>query len=307
MKTIAHPNIAFVKYWGFLDEEYFLPLNPSIGMTADGFYVVAEVEEAEEDRFFLNGEEIKGDKAGKPQKLMNFMRKTYGIKHYHVYTESNIPMGTGIASSAASMASIAAAVLWNEGMKVSTEELSRVARVGSGSAARSVPGHFAEWVYGETHERSYGRVVAEKDHWDLSIVTFIISKEHKKVSSWEGHKRANEYNIIRVKNAWKNWWNARTAILERDVGLLGRVIVDEMNGLMAAALTSGILYYEPDTIRVLREVYALDIPAFPTMDAGPTVHVFTLKKHVKEVKSIGEDLDIPVVLSYCGEGVRRKG
>ncbi len=306
VKVVSHPSLAFVKYWGFIDERLFLPLNPSIAMNLDGFYTTVEVEPSDKDEFYLNGTRLGGKLEEKPRKLMEFMRERYGVGHYRVYSESNIPTGTGIASSSASMSALAAAVLWEEGIKLDTRELSTVARVGSGSAARSVPGNYSEWLYGETHEDSYARVVFPKDYWDLRVVTFIISKEHKKVSSWEGHKKAGDYNMVRVKEAWKNWWLARTALEKRDIEMLGRVIVDEMNGLMAVAISSDIIYFEPKTLEVLREVNShRGDHLYPTMDAGPTVHVITTKEGEGIAKAIAEELGVEYVISRCGDGVRR--
>ncbi len=310
MPALAHPTLAFVKYWGYLDEKLFLPLNPTVSVALDAFYVRAEAKESRDgkDHVYLDGNELLGEKAKKPLKLLSFLHEHYNVPPLVVHTESNIPMGTGIASSGAAMAAIALAALNYSGVKVNERELSTIARVGSGSAARSVPGHFNEWVYGETHEESYAYVLHEREHWsEFRVVTFIVSREHKKVSSYRGHSlaSANPFNVPRVLEAWKHVELAKRAIDKRDIWALGEVVEKDANNLQAVALSSGIIYFLPQSIAIMlkvRELRESGVPAFYTLDAGPTVHVVTLKKYVDEILDAIDWKD--AVVSGVGEGVK---
>ena len=69
-----------------------------------------------------------------------------------VVSENNFPTGAGIASSAAAFAALSLAASTAAGLNLSEAELSRLARRGSGSAARSIPGGFVEWQAGETDQ-----------------------------------------------------------------------------------------------------------------------------------------------------------
>ncbi len=70
------------------------------------------------------------------------------------------PTRAGIASSASAFAALAVASSRAIGLELSERELSRLARRGSGSACRSIPGGFVEWITGNCDDDSY----AEKSH-----------------------------------------------------------------------------------------------------------------------------------------------
>jgi hypothetical protein len=75
-------------------------------------------------------------------------------------TENNFPSGAGIASSASAFAALALAGSKAAGLTLSERDLSRLARRGSGSASRSIPGGFVEWQAGESEEDSFAYSIA---------------------------------------------------------------------------------------------------------------------------------------------------
>ena len=145
--ALAHPNIAFIKYWGNRDESLRLPANGSISMNLDGLETRIRVEfrctsnESPVDSLIINRQPVKGAGLQRVSAFLDLVRQMAGINmRAEVTSESNFPIGAGIASSAAAFAALALAATKAAGLDLSEAELSRLARRGSGSACRSVPG-----------------------------------------------------------------------------------------------------------------------------------------------------------------------
>src|SRR5262249_53245236 len=120
-----------------------------------------------------------------------------------VESANNFPMGTGIASSASSFAALTVAGVAAAGVSLTERELTTLARLGSGSASRSIPAGFVEWHAGTTHEESFAESIAAPDYWDLVDVVAIVSDAHKVVSSGEGHQiaKTSDLQAARVAGA----------------------------------------------------------------------------------------------------------
>ena len=166
------------------------------------------------------------------------------------------------------------------GLSLSEADLSRLARLGSGSACRSVPGGFVEWTTGDDDRSSYAYSIAPAEHWDLHDVVALIDMTHKAVGSTEGHAVADTSPLqaARVASVPDRLAKARSAVLNRDFAALAEVV--ELDSLMmhAVMITSSpvLMYWQPATIAVMQAVarWRSDgLPACTTIDAGPNVHV----------------------------------
>ena len=193
--AISCSNIAFIKYWGNRDNHLRIPANGSISMNLAGLTTRTQVSfdpERPEDELVLNGVTDTGVAAQRVSAFLDLVRRRAGLTHHAlVTTENNFPMGTGIASSASAFAALALASSAAAGLKLDQSDLSRLARRGSGSACRSIPGGFVEWHAGETDQDSYATSIAPPEHWDLTDHIAIISQEHKETSSAAGHPLAD--------------------------------------------------------------------------------------------------------------------
>src|SRR5215208_2002233 len=152
----ASPNIAFIKYWGNRDNALRVPGNGSISMNLDGLYTRTTVSFQPSlpfDELIINGHEIRGAGLDRIAYLLDIIRGMAGLQERaEVISENNFPSGAGIASSASAFAALALAGSKAAGLSLSEPELSRLARRGSGSAARSIPGGFVEWQAGTEDE-----------------------------------------------------------------------------------------------------------------------------------------------------------
>src|SRR5688572_6831613 len=190
----ACANIAFIKYWGNLDNTLRLPMNGSISMNLDGLYTRTTVSFQPSlpfDELIINGHEIAGAGRDRVSYILDIVRGMANIhERAEIISENNFPSGAGIASSASAFAALALAGSKAAGLDLSEQELSRLARRGSGSASRSIPGGFVEWQAGTNDEDSFAFSIAEPSHWNLVDCIAIVSTLHKKTGSTEGHSIA---------------------------------------------------------------------------------------------------------------------
>src|SRR5512133_2257650 len=280
----AFANIAFIKYWGNRDNALRIPMNGSISMNLDGLFTRTTVSfqpSLSFDELIINGHEIAGAGRERVSYILDIVR---GMAKIHesaeVMTENNFPSGAGIASSASAFAALALAGSKAAGLNLSEQELSRLARRGSGSAARSIPSGFVEWQAGETDEDSFAFSIAEPKQWNIVDCIAIVSASHKKTGSTEGHSIAptSPLQSARVADAPRRLDLCRSAILNRDFDAFASIVELDSDIMHAVMMTStpALHYWKPASLEVMNNVRAWraeGIPACYTVDAGPNVHV----------------------------------
>ena len=293
--ALANPNIAFIKYWGNRDNTLRLPVNGSISMNLDGLSTHTTVSFQPSlpfDELIINGHEVTGKGLDRVSYILDIIR---GMANIHdraeVMTENNFPSGAGIASSASAFAALALAGSKAAGLDLSEPELSRLARRGSGSAARSIPSGFVEWQAGRADEDSFAFSIAEPDHWKLVDCVAIVNTSHKKIGSTEGHAIAptSPLQAARVADAPRRLELCRNAILNKDFDAFASIVEldsDVMHSVMMTS-TPALHYWNPASMSVMnavREWRADGLQACYTVDAGPNVHVICLEADAKNVE-----------------------
>ena len=291
----AHPNIAFIKYWGNKDHSLRLPANNSLSMNLaelETFTRVSFDPSITIDQLILNGQDMSGLALARVSALLDRIRKLGGLDEYAlVNSTNNFPTGTGIASSASAFAALTLAACSAAGLNLSEKELSQLARTGSGSASRSIPGGFVEWQAGSDHESSFAFSIASPDHWNLVDLIVLISSDHKEVGSFQGHQLADTspLQMTRVADADRRLKICRTALLERDFSLFANIVEQDSSLMHAVMMTSDppLYYWEPGTLEVMQAVeeWRVDgLQACFTIDAGPNVHVICQASECGTVK-----------------------
>jgi len=279
----AHPNIAFIKYWGNIDEDQRLPVSGSISMNLAGLTTRTTVEfrdDLEADSAVVGGQSLTGGGLSRIARHLDHARRLANrSERAIVISANNFPAGAGIASSASAFAALSLAAAAALGLSLSERELSSLARLGSGSASRSVPGGFVEWYAAPTHEASYAETIAPADHWALTDCVAIISHAHKTTGSTEGHALAGTsvLQAARVQSAPERLAICRQAVLQRDFDALAEVVELDSNVMHAVMMTSAppLFYWLPATLglmRAVRQWRAAGIGVCYTIDAGPNVH-----------------------------------
>lgn len=293
--AIAHPNIAFIKYWGNRDNALNLPASGSLSMNLGALTTRTTVRfdpDLRADSLILNG--VQAEPTAR-QRVTNFLDRARAlagtIDHAEVVSENDFPTGAGIASSAAAFAALGLAAAAALGLELDEASLSRLARRGSGSACRSVPAGFVEWLPGDSDTSSFARTIAPPGHWDLVDCVAILQSGHKPVGSTTGHRLAHTspFQSARLQGAPRRLDICRQAILDRDFKTFAAVVEQDSN-LMHAVMTTStppLFYWEPASLELMKTIpvwRAKGLPVCYTLDAGPNVHVLCLSADVPEVK-----------------------
>lgn len=288
--AIAHPNIAFVKYWGKRDEALKLPINNSISMNLGNLWTKTTVEfgDFNEDIVIIDGSVVEGKASERVVKHLNIFRNLANINlKAKVVSRNNFPSSSGIASSASGFAALTLACASALKLNMSEKELSLYARLGSGSASRSIPPGFTEWLMGTCSEDSYSISIAPPEHFEIYDLIVIVSKEKKEIPSTEGMKKLNPYIIARLSELHENLQNVRTAILTKDFKRLGTYTEKDCISMHAVMMTSGLFYWEPETLKIIKEIKNLrkrGIECYFTIDAGPNVHILCKKEDKEKIR-----------------------
>ena len=298
----ANPNIAFIKYWGNRDNTLRLPMNSSISLNLDGLYTRTSISFQPSlpfDQLIINGHEITGTGLNRVAYILDIVRGMANIhEHAEIVSENNFPAGAGIASSASAFAALAMAGSKAAGLNLTEPELSRLARRGSGSASRSIPGGFVEWQVGTADDDSFAFSIAPADHWKLVDCIAIVSASHKKTGSTEGHAIAptSPLQAARVADTPRRLALCRNAILNKDFESFASIVEldsDIMHSVMMTS-TPALHYWKPASLAVMnavRQWRSEGLSACYTVDAGANVHVICLEAESQNVNKRLREMD----------------
>lgn len=309
---MAGSNIAFLKYWGKRDEEQNLPLNPSISMTLDETLstrtTIEFSEDFEHDSLDLNEIEETGPKLERISRFLNILREKADVSYLaKVVSINTFPTGAGIASSASGFAALAGAGAKALGLEMSDDELSGLARLGSGSAARSIHGGFVEW------EDEQATQLFPADHWaHLRDLLVIVSTTEKSIGSTEAMRQTVETSRLFKKRLGKLAARQKgmvQAIKDRDFQKLAPLIIEESDDLHACMKDTipSIDYLNGVSRQVIERLNGLnhkDFVAAYTFDAGPNAHVICDTHDLSKVRESLNDLQgVQLLVAGLGNGL----
>lgn len=301
-KVVATPNIAVVKYWGKRDEKLMLPTNSSLSFTMDEqLKTVTEIgflDGLKQDELILDGQKLAGKEMEGAKKVLEYVREKYHVSiHASIKSKNYFPTAAGMASSASGYAALAFGI--NEALKLNLprKEISIIARLGSGSASRSVFGGFVEWQMGKKADGSDSFAVQlhDESHWpEIRNVIAIVDAEKKKVSSRAGMQQTVETSELfkeRMKKMEKTVSEMKSAVRSRDFESFARIAMGDSDSMHAcmADTKPPIIYLNETSKKIIAGVNHLnriDFVAGYTFDAGPNAHVYTLAENVSKVRKM---------------------
>ena len=264
------------------------------------------------DHLELNGAVQTGPALHRIQQYLDLLRKIYKRDGFlEVKSTNNFPMSAGIASSASAFAALSTAVAHLFKLHLSLKELSAIARLGSGSACRSIPPGYCEWKTGSKHEDSYATTIAHEHHWPLWDCIVIVENKPKDVSSTKGHSMANSSPLqqARIMDAPRRLGICRNAIINKDFGALSEIIELDSNMMHAVMMTSKppIIYWQPASLLIMQEVKKMrkkGLAAAYTLDAGSNVHIICTEENRKKIEENLRDIPgiIKILKSPSGKG-----
>ncbi|KXS17393.1 mevalonate pyrophosphate decarboxylase [Gonapodya prolifera JEL478] len=341
--TVCAPvNIAVIKYWGKRSVSLNLPTNSSLSVTLHTDDLRSTTTAAcsplfassgEGDILWLNGKKENVAKAKRFAAAVEEARKMRREREtadaslpklsqqpIRIASVNNFPTAAGLASSASGYAALVFALKELYDLPVSATELSRAARLGSGSACRSVFGGFVAWRAGEKEDGldSVAEQVADDGHWpDVEALILVASDAKKDVGSTEGMQgtvATSELFPARVANSVpKRMKQMEKAIASRDFDLFAETTMRDSNQFHATCLdTYPPVFYMNDASRaVVRLVHAYndlflakepsgadetDGPTYRgyrcayTFDAGPNAVIYTLRSNLPQLAAIVQQL-----------------
>jgi diphosphomevalonate decarboxylase len=289
--AFASTNIALCKYWGKRDDILNLPLTDSLSVLLPGHGVTCCLSIAESlspsntHSIVVNKKTL--DFESQAARTLGDYINLFLKKPWSISLDFNIPIAAGLASSAACYASIARALNKLFNWELSSAELSAIARLGSGSACRSIESGFSHWQAGSDPLGKDSFSKGLHNQWpDLCVGLFILSDAEKPISSREGMRRTRETSIL--YSAWKNQVNhdlprLLEAIKDRHFDLLGKTAEQNamaMHATMEAAWPP--LIYTSALTRSLQQLiwdWREDGKAiYFTQDAGPNLKLLFERK-----------------------------
>ncbi|MEI8230252.1 MAG: diphosphomevalonate decarboxylase [Candidatus Peregrinibacteria bacterium] len=313
--AIASPNIAFIKYMGRKDEVLRLPENGSISMNVSNLLTTTTVEFAEhyaKDEVLLDGETEEGE-GSRVVKHLDRIRKLAGIQAFaKVVSKNTFPTGTGLSSSSSGFAALTVAGSAAAGLQLHERELSILARQGSGSACRSIPDGFVEWVDGATSEESYAKTIFPADHWDLADVVAIASTERKAISSSIAHSTVADgpYYRSRIARMPGKIVRCKELLETKDFRAFGELIEEEALDLHVIFMSAGIIYLTPQSLEIIKRVpfwRSQGLSVYFTLNTGQDVHLICERADAESVVAELKKLSVvrEVIVSGPGRGARK--
>jgi len=320
----ANANIAIIKYWGRRDDARRIPTNNSISFTMDDqLQTVTTVEFSEKlrhDTLILNGKPGSGKALARVSHFLDFVRMKAKKKKLFakIVSKNSFPTAAGLASSASGFAALAAASTRAIGLRSFSENkknLSMLARIGSGSASRSIFGGAVEWRAGVKKDGSdcYSVQLSSPEKWkDLRNVIAITNSKEKRISSTDAMTRTvrtSEMFKCRLESVERRLRIVRKAITDQDFEAMAPTIMQESDSMHAVMLDSWppIAYLNGISLEIIHKVlelndsYGRPVAAY-TFDAGPNAHIYTTKKFEKTVRKSLDDVDGIERVMVCGVG-----
>lgn len=319
-------NIALVKYWG--KKPVQIPTNASISFTLDHAHTITSVQPTirKGGAPFITFS-FEGSKAPAfAHRIERFFTSLFPIMpwienyNWEIESENSFPHSSGIASSASSMSALALCLCDLESQfadrKLTHEDFykkaSYVARLGSGSAARSVFPKLASWgshkqIVDSTNLYATPHMGVAKVFSTFHDDIIIVSKEKKSVSSSAGHRlmETNPFASTRYQQANEHLSSLLLCMKEGDLSSFGKIVEDEALTLHALMMCSNPSYIllEPNTLEIIKRIRLFrektGLHVYFTLDAGPNVHILYPDYQKEEISAfIQEDL-----LSFAEDGL----
>lgn len=322
-------NIALIKYWGKYGRQY--PRNASISLTLDSAYsdtsMVYEEKSSAGDQvsidFYFEDKKNDAFQAKLEKYLNSIIDEVSFLRTHHltIRSSNSFPHSAGIASSASAMSAVAMCLcrIENEiGTSYDSEEAllhkaSYLARLGSGSACRSVYPVAAVWgAHPHIKEGSNDHAIPFAEQLHPIFHTYkndilIISRKEKSVSSTQGHAlmEDNVYATSRYAQAEERMVRLLAAMKSGDLEEFGKIVEGEalsLHAMMMAAENPFILL-RPNTLEAISRIQSFrqdtKVPLYFSLDAGPNPHLLYPSEYMEQVKRfIARDL-----VDLCYEGM----
>lgn len=307
---MAHPVQGLIKYHGLRDEELRLPFHDSISVCTAPLrtHTTFEFGDFPENEVIIDGRPVTGRDLERVWRVVRAVKKRAGLEqNFRIHSKNNFPSNIGLGASSSGFAALAVAACDAAGLKLNLQQISRIARLGAGSASRAVTGAFSRWRKGLSDADSYSYQIASEE-LQMGILVALVPAYK---STEDAHKEvlSSPYFQSRLAEIPRMLDEMELAIRQRDIGKI--CMLAERDTLLLHGITmTGVgemLLWRPETVSVIMKVRKMreeNIPAFFSIDTGATVYVNTFSDRVSDVKSELEELGIDIMECRVGGRAR---
>lgn len=291
----APSNIALSKYWGKRDRALNLPLNSSLSISLAewGSHTTVELSQSGSDQVLLDGQPLPPT-SGFARKALAFADLFRGGRDVPllISTRNTIPTAAGLASSASGFAALTRALCGSFGLDLQAQDMSLIARLGSGSATRSLWHGFVRWDKGMRDDGgdSHGGPL------DLAWPEFRIAIVEVDTGPKLHSSRDGMNHTVDTSPLFSNWPEMaerdcqiiEQAILEKNFETLGQTAEANalaMHATMQAARPA-LTYLTDQSWVILQRLWQVrkdGLAAYATMDAGANIKLVFLKEAEADV------------------------
>lgn len=318
--TVTAPvNIAVIKYWGKRDTKLLLPTNSSLSLTLSQDHLQSKTTIRasllySKDQLFLNSIEEEITISSRFHTVLTRCRKLRSdlesknsqlpkISDFslRIVSKNNFPTAAGLASSASGFAALTFCLSELYKLNLTLNQVSAIARLGSGSACRSLFGGFVSWEMGckEDGSDSIAVQVAPAEHWsDMEALILVASDTKKHTSSSAGMQTTVKTSALlqhRIAHVEVNMLKMKKAIMDHDFDGFAELTMRDSNQFHAVCLDTfppikyltDVSFAVIELIGIYNALTAAEGKKYKlayTFDAGPNAVLYAPRENIAEVK-----------------------
>lgn len=282
---MAHPIQGLIKYHGLKNAKLRIPYHDSISVCIQALTTTTTVEASaslKRNDIIVNGRALAGKDKARVEVVLNELKKLAGFAgNFKVVSENSLKKGKGLGFSASGFAALGLATAKALDLHIDMVSLSKIVRLGAGSATRSLAGGFSIW-YADKHGRSYAETLETCKSIDFCMVIVPVASD---VRTDEAHAEVLSSPLFRarLRNIDGLVKVMKEAIKNGDVAKIGELAEKDTLSLHAITMTgkSRMILWEPETVRIIKEVVKIreeGVSAWYSMDTGPSVFINTYRE-----------------------------
>jgi diphosphomevalonate decarboxylase len=293
----APSNIALCKYWGKKNLELNLPTTPSLSISLRDRGSHAKLSLASQNLLSINGVNALSDSPSF-KRTFDFVN-LFTSEKLAVHSRNTIPTAAGLASSASYFAALVMALNKIFDWQAPISTLSCLARLGSGSACRSLQHGFVKWFNCDDPWQSYGELMDIQ--WEeLRIGLLIFDAKEKAILSRQAMlhtQKTSPFYQTWCENSRSDFVLLHKAIEQKNFTQMGETAEYNALSLHAVMLAArpAIIYSQPTTLQAVSKVHELrsaGVEVYLTQDAGPNLKLLFLKKDLNAIQAAFAELEV---------------
>jgi phosphomevalonate decarboxylase len=311
--AVAHPIQGLIKYHGLVDADLRIPYHDSISVCTapTETHTTVEFRRGLKDTVEINGKPADARTRARVLAVVDRARAlSKSALPFRMASTNNFPSNIGLGASASGFAALACALDGALDLGLSPKDLSRLARLGAGSASRAVAGGFSYWVAGSSDATSFAYPLAGSD-FKMGIVAAIVPA-FKVTDDMHADVVTSPFFHSRMAYLHRALAEMQAAIAARDIPAVGDLAERDtlvLHGITMTGRAERILW-RPETLKVILEVQKMreeGLPCWFSIDTGATPYVNCDPRRVGRVEARLKALGLSTLRMGVGGPARAVG